>query len=920
MGKKYILIIIVMLFSLTSFAQKIHRIGFSQCSGGDWRQQMEKEMHQELMFHPDLDLSIKYAGDNTLLQIKQINDLVNEGIDLLIIAPIEIEAVQPVVEDLYKKGIPVVLIDRKIESDKYTAYVGGDNFLIGYTAGTYIADILNKHGNVIEILGALSSSPAKERMNGFEDALSQNSGISIADRIHSNWNNQIVLDSLSYFLHSNPNVDAIFAHADFLAAAASEVISKDFSDRKIKIIGVDGSPSVGGGVELVENHLIDATLIYPTGGKEAIILSSKILSDSPFKKNNLLPTTLIDERNVKITRLQYNNIENLQNDIARSKRMLDLLGGRYKKQQLLLFITLFSFALVVVLIFLLFKAYKNKKNANKSLEEQKEAISKQNNELTRMSDQLKEATQARMQFYTNISHEFRTPLTLIVGPLENMIVRKDVDNPIKNELSIIYRNSLRLLRLVDQIMDFRKIETAKMKLKVGHYNLDEFMHSIKEAFLNLSTEKQIDVEVVNKSTKLSLWFDWDKMDKVMFNLMSNAFKYTAKGGRIEIILDRLCIDENEEYAKIEVKDNGEGIPQHEVEKIFDRFYQADSTVSYKGTGIGLSLTKELVLLHKGKITVESKLGAGTCFKILLPLGKNHFTEDDIQTETKKKEHPVMPDYTEFEEIDVQKEESTIEFETNITEGEKPLLLIVEDEPDIRKYIRSCFPSSFYSIIEAKNGAEGLNLVETEGPDIIISDVMMPVMDGLELTRKVKSDLRYCHIPIVLLTAKSSLEHLLEGLEEGADSYIAKPFNKEHLQVRVKKLLEAQTKMREKYQEPIKLAKEEKGMSRMDKNFLSKISNIIIENKFDSKVNVEDLSKLVGLSRVHLYRKIKKITGLSVSEFVTQTKLKKSLTLLKNTDSTIAEIAYKVGFSTPSYFTKCFKDHFEISPSDYRESI
>ncbi len=920
MGKKFILVIIVILLSLTSFAQKIHRIGFSQCSGGDWRNQMEKEMQQELMFHPTIELITKYAKDNALLQIKQINELVKEGIDLLIIAPIEIETVQPVVEDLFNKGIPVVLIDRKIDSGNFTAYVGGDNYQIGYTAGMYISDKLNKHGNVLEILGALSSSPAKERMNGFESALFQNTGISIVDRIYSNWNNQIVLDSLPYFLQKNPDIDAIFAHTDFLAAAAREVISEKFSNRKIQIIGVDGSPSVGGGVELVENHIIDATLIYPTGGKEAIVVASKILSGTPFKKVNLLPTTLIDDRNVKITRLQYNNIENLQNDIARSKGMLDLLGGRFKKQQILLFITLFSLALVVVLIFLLFIAYKNKKIANQSLEEQKEAISIQNDELKRMSEQLTEATQARMQFYTNISHEFRTPLTLIVGPLENIIKTNKTDDVLNKELSTIYSNSLRLLRLVDQIMDFRKIETAKMKLKVGHYNLDEFMHSIEEAFLNLSTEKQIDVEVVNKSAKLSLWFDWDKMDKVMFNLMSNAFKYTAKGGRIEITLDRLCIDENEEYAQIEVKDNGEGIPQHEVEKIFDRFYQADSTVSYKGTGIGLSLTKELVLLHKGKITVESKLGEGTCFKILLPLGRNHFTQDDILSDARMKEHSVMPDFTEFEKIEEIKEDTATELETGITESEKPLLLIVEDEPDIRKYIRSCFSPSLYSIVEAKNGNEGMKLVETEGPDIIISDVMMPVMDGLELTRKVKSDLRYCHIPVILLTAKSSMEHLLEGLEEGADSYIAKPFNKEHLQLRVKKLIEAQAKMREKYQEPIKLTKEEKGMSRMDKNFLSKISNIIIDNKFDSKVNVEELSNLVGLSRVHLYRKIKKITGLSVSEFVTQTKLKQSLTLLKNTDSTIAEVAYKVGFSTPSYFTKCFKDHFEISPSDYRESI
>jgi signal transduction histidine kinase/AraC-like DNA-binding protein len=917
----YTIILLVVLFSLPSFARKTQVIGFSQCSSGEWREQMEKEMHQELMFHSAIELVIKYPGDDVSLQIQHIKELIEEGIDMLIIAPIEINAIQPVVEDLFRKGIPVVLIDRKIRSENYTVYVGGDNFVIGETAGKYIIDQLNKQGEVIEILGSLDSSPAQERMKGFESALLNYPQIKLAGQVYSNWDNEIVLDSLPGILKANPKVEAIFAHADFLAAAASEVVSKGFPDREIKIIGVDGSPSVGGGIELVENNIIDATLIYPTGGKEAIVVASAILSDKPFKKLNLLPTTLIDERNVEITRLQYNNIENLQRDIAKSKSMLDILGGRYKTQQILLLLSLFFLVLVVVLVFLLFVAYKNKNIANKILEEQKKAISKQNEELKSMSVQLEEATQAKMRFFTNISHEFRTPLTLIVGPLESLINTVKIDNLLKKELNIIYRNSVRLLHLVNQLMDFRKIETAKMKLNIGQFDLVEFINDVKESFSKLSEQKGIDIDIIDKNLDVKVWFDWEKMDKVMFNLLSNAFKFTPKGGKIKIVLDKIHVENTEGAAIIEVKDNGEGIPQEEVDKIFDRYYQVEKTSSCSGTGIGLSLSQELILLHEGTISVESRLGEGTSFKITLPLGKSHLKHDDILSDVSGKPHSLRPIFQEtIEEVENLNVSSGVELKTNLSDDEKPVILIVEDEPDIRGYIKSCFSSFLYMIVEAKDGAEGLKLVEDEGPDLIISDVMMPVMDGLELTRKIKEDIRYCHIPVVLLTAKSSLEHLLEGLEEGADSYIPKPFNKEHLQLRVKKLLEAQVKIREKYQEPLQLKKEEKGISRMDKKFLSRISNLIIENKYDSKVNVEELSKQMGLSRVHLYRKIKKITGVSVSEFVIQTKLKESLHLLKNSESTIAEIAFKVGFSTPSYFTKCFKDQFEMSPSEYREKV
>ncbi|MBS2100292.1 substrate-binding domain-containing protein [Carboxylicivirga linearis] len=912
---KSIFLVIALLFSLSIYANQEYLIGFSQCSSGDWRAQMESEMYRELIFHNDMEMIIKNAEDDAELQIRQIRELVAAGIDLLIVAPIEIDAIEPLVEEVYQSGLPVILIDRKTNSDNYTAYVGGDNVLIGNTAGTYLADKLKREGNIIEILGSLNSSPAIERMVGFETVISKYPHLKIIDKVYSNWNNKVVLDSLPSKLQSNSKISAIYAHTDFLAAAASEVVRQVMPDNDIVIVGIDGSPEAGGGIELVEKNVIDATLIYPTGGKEAIVLASKILSKQLFNKNNLLQTTLINNQNVKITRLQYNTIQNLQNDIVRSKDMLDLLGGRYKTQRLLLFVLLFSLVLVIVLIILLFIALKNKNIANYRLEKQKESISKQNVDLKQMSEQLEEVTQSRLSFYTNISHEFRTPLTLIIGPLESLITKTDAKSELNKELSIIYRNAVRLLRLVNQLMDFRKIENRKMQLKAGVYVLLDFMKGIKECFSDVLKQKQISLEITCYDPKIKVWFDWDKMDKVMFNLLSNAIKVSQKNERIQII-----ITGEEDMVKIEVKDHGEGIPTNELEKIFDRFYQVNKSNSYDGSGIGLSLTKELILLHKGEIKVQSELNVGTSFIIKLPLGNTHLKEEEMISINMQKQNFISPVYADFQETNTIEDHIRTEKTLDLLNEEKAVLLIVEDEPDVRNYIKTCFDLNHYIILEAEHGVEALQIIEEEGPDIIISDVMMPKMDGLELTRKVKSDLRFCHIPIVLLTAKSSLEHLLEGLEEGADSYIPKPFNKQHLILRVRKLIDAQRKIQEKYQATLINPKEDKGISKIDRRLLQRISDLVLDNEYSEKVNVEDLSSELGLSRVHLYRKIKKITGLSVSEFITQIKLKQAMVLLRRSEKAISEIAYQVGFSSPSYFTKCFKEQFKMSPTEFRDNL
>jgi DNA-binding response OmpR family regulator len=473
--------------------------------------------------------------------------------------------------------------------------------------------------------------------------------------------------------------------------------------------------------------------------------------------------------------------------------------------------------------------------------------------------------------------------------------------------------------MINQLMDFRKLENEKMKLQSGLFDIVAFLNEIHQSFAEHAAKKKIDFQVHSVEKEILIWFDWDKLDKVIFNLLSNAFKFTGEGGQISInvkkekpVLKILA----EEEVLIQIKDTGRGISKEHLTHIFDRFYQVEQSQDFRGTGLGLALSKGFIKLHHGKIKVESEPGKGTTFFIRLPMGKSHLKEDEMNVDTSSLLLNSHHEKTISDEIHFNPEFSEINEKepTHFDSDEKPVVLIVEDQKDVREYIKDSLGSG-YTIIEAENGKQGLQQVEEEEPDIIISDIMMPEMDGLEMTRKLKNQLKTSHIPIILLTAKASQEQKLEGLEEGADSYIPKPFNKRHLQIRVKKLIELRKKLQDTYKSPMLIKEEEGQISRLDRKFLNKISKIVEEQK-DRELPVEELSEMIGLSRVHLYRKIKKLTGMSVSEFANSVKLRISLELLKNSGKSISEIAYEVGFSSPSYFTKCFKEQFGISPSDY----
>jgi signal transduction histidine kinase/DNA-binding response OmpR family regulator len=578
---------------------------------------------------------------------------------------------------------------------------------------------------------------------------------------------------------------------------------------------------------------------------------------------------------------------------------------------------------IVVLVILVFRAFKNKQLANRKLELQKREIEKRNKEIIKQRDQiivvsekLEEATQTKLRFFTNISHEFRTPLTLIVGPLEDMIKSGEIPENFRKQMNMMHRNSVRMLRMINQLMDFRKIENAKMKLQAGQYDLVSFTKEIQQSFENLATRKQIQLNFQSYTPNLKVWFDWDKLDKVIFNLLSNAFKFTPEKGTISLSIRKikpLVQSIWEEEVIIEVSDNGKGISEKHLSHIFDRFYQVEKSQDFKGTGLGLSLSKEFVELHHGKIQVESSEGVGTTFIIHLPLGDAHLSlSEKVETATQQPDKHEKPISDEIHYNPALTVEDT-EIEIDVTD--KQTLLLVEDEKDVREYVKDSL-KDFYHILEAENGKQALLIIQEEEPDLIVSDIMMPELDGLELTRIIKNDLKTCHIPVILLTAKASQEQKFEGLEEGADSYIPKPFNSRHLQIRVKKLLEIRKKMHERYKGQLLVEEDDKDITRLDRKFLNKISNIVEQHLEKEELSVEELSQLIGLSRVHVYRKIKKLTGMSVSEFVRSIKLKLSLNLIKTSGESISEIAFKVGFSSPSYFTKCFKEQFGISPSEF----
>ena len=524
-------------------------------------------------------------------------------------------------------------------------------------------------------------------------------------------------------------------------------------------------------------------------------------------------------------------------------------------------------------------------------------------------EQQKQLSESKLQFFTDISHEIRTPLTLIIAPLEKMMAMK-IDDTMRASFRIMYQNAIRILRLMNQLMDLRALDKGKLKLKVEPVDILEFTRNIMDSFTELANTRQITFYLTADDELPSVFIDKDCLDKIIFNLLSNAFKFTSQGGSVVVSVQT----EGTERLVITVQDSGIGISTEQQEFIFDRFYQVrDGKRNAKiGTGIGLHLAKMMAELHHGSLEVESEQGKGSRFIIRIPLKETVYGADEFGTGNEEAPvtmfQPSVPTFT-----DVKNEERTV----RLRRGQESVL-IVEDDTDILHYMESEL-SPNYRVYKAMNGKEGLTKALQYLPDVIVSDIVMPEMDGLALCKLIKTNEKTCHIPVILLTAKTSIEQRIEGLETGADSYIPKPFNIKHLQTRIEKLIQLRERLKQKYTGELEVAEENVQVVTSDEKLLNRLNDKLKKHIMNPDLNVELISKELGISRVHLNRRLKAITNDSPGNYIRNYRLKHAAWLLLNKNMTVAETAYAVGFSSQAYFSNAFKTHYGMSPTEYVET-
>jgi signal transduction histidine kinase/DNA-binding response OmpR family regulator len=907
-----LLFIVVVVSSCTSRKKRTaYTIGFSQCVGSDlWRKNMLDEMKAELSLHPGVNFIYADAENSSQKQITQVNKMLGDGIDLLIISPNEAQPLTAIVEEVYNKGIPVIVIDRKTSSSLYTAYVGADNYELGKMAGQYVGSTSKGPVNLLEIMGLPGSSPAIERDRGFNEGIRKFDNVHIQTKVYGDWLKQNAEVQLLKIKSTLPGINTIFAHNDVMAAGARNVFDSLNLPKNVKIIGVDALPGASGGLQMVADKRLNASLVYPTGGKEAIVTAFKILNKEPFSRENILQSLVIDSTNVQLMQMQWSKINGQQKDIEKQQALLAEQEQVYNSQQEVLNIIVITLVLAIVFGGLAFYFLMENRKINKSLEAKNNEILEQRNQLIEISAKAEVATEAKLNFFTNISHEFRTPLTLILLPLEDLIAQtKNISVQSKN-LKLIHKNVIRLLRYVNQLIEYRKIEYDKLKIRATENNLVPFIKEIVESFNDMAANKNISLQFTSYTNSVMAWFDVNMLDKVIFNLLSNAFKFTKDNGSIKVSIKKSTGDDE---VLIQVEDNGIGMTEESVSHAFDMFYQADS-YSYKGSGLGLSLSKEFISLHKGDLSVKSKKNQGTAFTIHLRLGDSHLLEDEKST----RKEPIENVY-EQEKIYTIAFEDSPEEQNTLAYGmvKEQSVLIIEDNTDLLSYLTSKFETQ-YEVFGTSKGGDGFNLAFEKVPDIIISDVVLPGLSGTDLTNKLKSDIRTSHIPIILLTAKGSLEQQIEGMHSMADLYITKPFNFEYLNASVQNLLKNRVILKEHFTSDIITAEKLPISKSLDKKFVNDFSGIVEQNLSNDKFDVDDICQIIGISRVQLYRKVKALLGCSITDYILNRRLKKAKYLLNNENYTISEIAYMVGFSNPNYFSTVFKAKYDCTPSEFKK--
>ena len=898
-----------------SNGKKTYVIGVSQCSEDSWRKKLNNELHDATYLHDNVVLRVVSADDDDKQQMRQINAFMDEGVDLLIVSPNQMNTVTPAIDRAYDRGIPVVLFDRKTDSGKYTAFVGADNEKIGRTIGEYIATRLGGKGTVVEIRGLEGSSPAIERHNGFVAAISKHPGIQLLASESGNWLQQSG-DSVAARMFANGIVpDYVFGQNDRMAHGAWQAARRLGLEKRMLFVGIDALPGKGGGIELVRDGVLDASYIYPTRGDIVMQQALNILEGRPYGRDYYMKAALVTKDNAETMLMQAEEMSHISGRLEKLHGRVDFFFTQYSHQKVYFLLCI----IILLLVILAFAAFYRMVMVRRRME--------------------REAAEAKMAFFTDMSHDLRTPLTLIADPVERILDDENLTGRQKHMLGIVRRNAALLLKLVGEILDLRKIQGGKMDLTVTEFNLADAVRLWTDDFKPLAASREVRIEVVADGD-LAVRADYYKVERICYNLISNALKYNRKGGSVTVEAVRRGGN-----VEITVADTGVGMPKEVISRVFDKFYRVGGGGS--GTGVGLAVVKAFAELHGGRVSVKSAEGEGSEFKVVLPLMAKKPNTHPNPPEGRESEMPSREWLNDVEHKSVYTEQGMssplpsgglrwvsgavglVPGAVGLVSGAdgvvpepdgavvpRPLILVVDDNVDVREYVAGLLGSE-YDVRQAADGRDGLDAALKTVPDLIVCDVMMPVMDGLEMCRRVKTETATNHVPVILLTSNAQENQRAEGYDCGADAYITKPFSSKVLLSRVRNLLENRKRL--KYVYASGADDETRDAADPDSRFMADFGQVVRERMSDSSLSVETISSALGLSRVQMYRKVKQLTGQSPVEIIRVTRLKKAERLLKTTKMTVSEISYDVGFSSPSYFSKCFKDYFGMQPGEVREN-
>lgn len=891
----------VLLSLLGCSEEKTYKIGVSQCSQDDWRMKMNDEINREIMFHEDAVVEIRSADDNNERQISDIRYFADNDFDIIIVSPNEAAALTPIIKEVYERGIPVVVFDRNINGDTYTARIGVDDEGLGRSAAHYALHMLGSEAKAIEIYGLSGSTPAEGRHKGFVGEFEAGGGTVLAG-VPGNWNKEDAVQVVDSLLTVYPDVDLIYAHNDRMAIGASEVASRR-GRRDIKIIGIDAAPEIG--IRAVADSVIDATFLYPTEGHRVLQTALAILKGEPYERETILPvSSAVDLSNADILLLQNENLKQETDKMRLLKTRIDDYWEKHSSQTSLFYASIAIIVLLFGVGFLLLRAYWQRSRHQKELLAQNRLLEEERDKQKSLNSQLQDATQSKLMFFTNVSHDLRTPLTLIAEPVSQL---SHADNLTASQLSLMKiadKNVKILQRLINQILDFRKYENGKLGLHLVEADINRSIRDWMESFYSIARKRDIDLRLEASDSPMPMAFDSEKIERVFFNLLSNAFKYTANNGKITV--SYAAVDDE---LVLRVADTGEGISERDLGSIFDRFYQAER-VHPRGSGIGLSLAKAFVELHGGTISVESTVGKGSVFTVRLPI--RHVAESTAEHEKS------------ISAADVDVELDTTESEISMN-PDKPIVLVIDDNSDIRSMVGQLLNNE-YNIITASNGKEGVRMAARYVPDLIICDVMMPVMDGMECCRRIKSEVTTSHIPVLMLTACTMDEQRIEGYDNGADGYLSKPFSSAVLLSRCASLIANRKRIKELWHanklagetvssQPVRVPSKD-----IDNEFYNRFLEIFKTEMGNADLSVDMIASRMGLERSQFYRKIKALTNYAPVELMRRLRLQQGHILLTSSDRTISEIAYEIGFSTPAYFTKCYREAYGVTPTETRNNI